>query len=276
MSTSNVETTHGAIAIAQTSGAGTPILFIHGNSSCKEVFRNQLLGDIGKTFHCVAMDLPGHGQSENARDSERTYTMSGYADCALQVMDALGIDSFAVVGWSLGGHIGIEMLAQSDRVRALLISGTPPVSNNPADFALAFLPSEHMGLTGQEVFTEAEAEAYARTTCGDTATYEAFLGDAVRRTDGRARRIMMETAIRGEGADQRRQVETDPRPLAIVNGTDEPFVNNAYLETIAYKNLWENKVHLISNTGHAPFWDAPAEFDAHLRRFILRLDECVD
>ena len=271
MERSSVKTNHCKIALEQSSGSRLPILFIHGNSSCKEVFRNQVRGKIGKAFHCVAMDLPGHGASDDAADPERTYTMSGYSDVALQVMDALDIGSFAVVGWSLGGHIGIEMLAQPTRLRGLLISGTPPLSRDPADLAQAFLPSEHMGLTGQEVFSDEEAEGFARATCGSTARYEEFLGEAVRRTDGRARRIMIEAAMRGDGADQRQTVESNPTPLAIVNGADEPMVNNEYILTIDYKNLWEGEVHLLPNTGHAPFWEAPGEFDSLLNRFMLTL-----
>jgi len=41
----------------------------------------------------------------------------------------------------------------------------------------------------------AEADSYARATCGSSANYESFPGDAVRRTDGRARRLMMESAM---------------------------------------------------------------------------------
>ena len=63
---------------------------IHGNSSCKEVFRNQLEGGIGSAFRCIAMDLPGHGRSDDARDPEKTYSMPGYADTAIELMETLG------------------------------------------------------------------------------------------------------------------------------------------------------------------------------------------
>lgn len=266
-----IETSHCKIAVEKSTGSGAPILLIHGNSSCKEVFKNQMQGAIGSTCECIAMDLPGHGNSSNAKNPELTYTMSGYADVALEVMEALGIDAFAVLGWSLGGHIGIEMMSRSDRLTGLLISGTPPISKDPADMDNAFLPSEHMAFTGQEILSQEEADLYAHATCGSTARYEEFLGEAVRRTDGRARRIMMEAVMRGDGADQRQVVEHDPTPLAIVNGADEPMVNNAYLKLISYKNLWEGKVHLIPDAGHAPFWESPGEFDELLNRFITGL-----
>ena len=267
-----IKTSHCDIAIEQSTGTGSPLLLIHGNSSCKEVFRNQMQGSIGATFQCIAMDLPGHGNSSNAKNPEQTYTMGGYADVALEIMETLGIKSFAVLGWSLGGHIGIEMLSRSDHLTGLLISGTPPISKDPADMANAFHPSEHMNFTGQETLSRDEADQYAHATCGSNATYEDFLGEAVRRTDGRARRIMMEAAMRGDGADQRLIVEHDPTLLAVVNGAEEPMVNNAYLKLINYQNLWEGKVHLIPGVGHAPFWESAAEFDPLLMRFVTDLD----
>jgi len=266
-----LNTSHGTIALEKSTGTSMPLLLIHGNSSCKEVFKHQLRGDIGSTYQCIAMDLPGHGKSGNAINPEQTYTMSGYADVALEIMELLNIKNFAVLGWSLGGHIGIEMMSRSNQIAGLMISGTPPISKDPADIANAFLPSEHMNFTGQETLTDKEADMYARATCGAEATFEDFLGDAVRRTDGRARRIMMEAVASGHGADQRQVVEHDPTPLAIVNGADEPFVNNAYLKLINYNNLWEGKVHLIPDVGHAPFWEVPGVFDVFLDRFLRGL-----
>jgi pimeloyl-ACP methyl ester carboxylesterase len=266
-----VNTRHCKIALEKSTGTGLPLLLIHGNSSCKEVFKHQMQGDIGSTYQCIAMDLPGHGRSGNAVNPEQTYTMGGYADVALEIMELLNIKNFAVLGWSLGGHIGIEMMSRSNQIAGLLISGTPPISKDPADMANAFLPSEHRDFTDQETLSDEEADLYARATCGPEATFENFLGEAVRRTDGRARRIMMEAALSGLGTDQRQVVEHDPTPLAIVNGADEPFVNNTYLKLIDYKNLWQGKVHLIPGVGHAPFWETPEVFDVYLDRFLKSL-----
>lgn len=137
-----VTTTHCDLAVSmagpesgqETHNSKTPLLFIHGNSSCKEVFKQQV-AELSNDYLCISIDLPGHGKSQDAIDSVTTYCMTGYAD--------------------------------------------------------AFLPTEHMALTAQEVLTEAETESYARAICGSSANYESFLGEAVRRTDGRARRLMM-------------------------------------------------------------------------------------
>jgi len=263
-----LETSHATIAVAESAGSGWPVLLVHGNSSCKEVFRNQMEGEIGRRYRLIAIDLPGHGKSSNARNPRRSYCMPGYADMATEVLDRLGVTRFAMLGWSLGGHIGIEMFSRHAGMMALLATGTPPVANSPDSLAAGFLPSEHMGLAGKRVFTEADAQAYAHATCGINAPFEQFLLDAVKRTDGLARETMFAAFAAGWGADQLHIVETHDRPLAIISGGAEPFVNNAYLRTIQYARLWDEQVHVLDGIGHAPFWEAPRQFDPLFARFL--------
>ncbi len=262
------ETSHCGIAVRESDGQGPPVLLIHGNSSCKEVFRNQIEGEIGAAYRLVAMDLPGHGRSGDARDPHKTYSMPGYADVAVEVMGTLGHDRFAMLGWSLGGHIGLEMLAGHDVLTGLMITGTPPVGQGAEAVGAGFLPSEHMHLAGQRDFSEAEIAAYARATCGINAPFEDFLHAAVARTDGQARELMLANFMAGHGANQQEAAVRANVPLAIVNGAEEPFVNNDFVTALDFDNLWEDQVHLIEGIGHAPFWEAPETFDPYLRRFL--------
>jgi pimeloyl-ACP methyl ester carboxylesterase len=263
-----LETSHAAVAVAESAGSGPAVLLIHGNSSCKEVFRHQIEGEIEQTYRLIAIDLPGHGKSSDARNPRRSYCMPGYADMATEVLDRLGVTRFAVLGWSLGGHIGIEMFARNEGMAGLLATGTPPVANSQELLAAGFRPSEHMGLAAKRDLTPAEIEAYAHHTCGVDAPFEPFLLDAVRRTDGRARELMFTAFLAGWGADQLRIVETCDRPLAIVSGGDEPFVNNEYLQVIKYARLWDRQVHILDRLGHAPFWEAPTRFNPLFGRFL--------
>ena len=111
-----LQTSHANLTYRETAGSGLPLLLIHGNSTSHRVFCNQLDGAVGETHRCVAFDLPGHGDSTDAKDSDRTYNMQGYAAAAAELMDTLGIDRYAVLGWSLGGHIALDMMAQTDKL----------------------------------------------------------------------------------------------------------------------------------------------------------------
>ena len=265
MTNTILATRHGRIAVTDSGGPGAPVLLIHGNSACKEIFARQFESRLTQRYRLIAFDLPGHGTSADALDPQRTYSIPGYADVALEILRDLGVDHLAVLGWSLGGHVGIELLARDVDIAGLAITGTPPIGHNAADFAAGFRPQEHMDLTGKETFSDTDIQAYARNTAGTPAP---FLEAAVRRTDGRARRLMMEAAMAGRGADQRHVVSTSPVPVAVITGADEPFINNDYLLSFPYRNLWDRKVHVIPQTGHAPFWERPQTFNPLFERFL--------
>lgn len=262
-----LDTSHGKIAVRSSAGTGMPVLLIHGNSSSSAVFRHQLEGKLGQTYQLIAPDLPGHGDSEDAINPERSYCMEGYADAMAEVLHLLNIERAAVFGWSLGGHIGLELISRFDGMQGLMITGTPPVS--PAQVGDGFKPSEHMGLAGKETYTNEDIEAYARSTCGEP--FEPAFLAIVGRTDGRARRIMFEKFAAGTGDNQKDIVANTQLPIAVVNGSDEPFVNIAFVASVQYGNLWEGKTHLIAQSGHAPFWDKPDEFNPHMERFLADL-----
>ncbi len=259
-----IETTHARIAVRESDGKGMPVLFVHGNSSSGAVFRNQFEGEIGETYRMISFDLPGHGDSSDAFDPDRSYCMEGYADAMVETLKLMGIDKAVVFGWSLGGHIGLEMIKRFPGMLGLMITGTPPVA--PEEVGQGFKISKHMGLAGKESFTEEDVENYARSTCGEP--FEPFLLDVVRRTDGRARRLMFEKFAAGTGDNQRDIVAGATPPIAVVNGIDEPFVDVDFVARVKFGNLWNGKTYTIANSGHAPFWGKPAEFDPYLLRFI--------
>ena len=104
-------------------------------------------GDIAKNHRLISFDLPGHGQSSDAIDPGRSYTRPGLADAAVELVDKLGVTEAIVFGWSLGGHIGIEMIPRFPGMRGLMISGAPPVSRN--QMSQGFHASPRQGVAGK-------------------------------------------------------------------------------------------------------------------------------
>jgi pimeloyl-ACP methyl ester carboxylesterase len=103
-------TSHGDLAVEETGKSGMAVLLIHGNSSCRGVFRHQMQGRLAATYRLIAFDLPGHGKSSDAPHPMRSYTRPGLADAAMELLEKLRVTEAVVFGWSLGGHIGIEMV----------------------------------------------------------------------------------------------------------------------------------------------------------------------
>jgi len=258
-----IATSHGFLAVEESGEGGIPVLLIHGNSFCRGVFRNQMRGDIAKNHRLISFDLPGHGQSSDAIDPGRSYTQPGLADAAVELVE-LGVTEAIVFVWSLGGHIGIEMIPRFPGMRALMISGAPPVSRN--QMSQGFHASPRQGVAGKQELSDEEIDAFVGAIFGQSA--EAFLRDAVARTDGRFRKTLFEAARAGAGVDQRQVVESSSVPLAVVNGGADRIVNLKYFDSVAYANLWEERCHRLTGLGHAPFWEAPGEFNLILERFL--------
>jgi pimeloyl-ACP methyl ester carboxylesterase len=260
-----VVTSHGSLAVEETGQGGMPVLLlIHGNSFCREVFRHQLLGRLAESHRLIAFDLPGHGQSSNAPDPTRTYTRPGLADAAVELLGKLGVTEAVVFGWSLGGHIGIEMISRFPGMQGLMITGTPPVGRD--NMAQGFVASRHGGVASRQDLSQADIDAFVGAIFGDSS--EPFLREAVSRADGRFRKRLFEAARAGEGVDQRLTVQGSSVPLAVVNGSADRLINLDYIDTVAYANLWEGRCLRLAGLGHAPFWEGPVDFNPVLERFL--------
>jgi pimeloyl-ACP methyl ester carboxylesterase len=249
----------------------TPVLLVHGNSSCKEIFKSQIdaLSRFGHTV--LAPDLPGHGESGNSRTPRSTYSFPGYVDILTGLLDRLEIDRCHVVGWSLGGHIGLELWYRNPKMASLTISGTPPVRLSPAGVSEGFVASSKMDLAGTRVFDEHDVSAYGTAMLGRRLDRRTRLARMIARTDGRARFWMLKNGLAGCGTDEVKAVRSCRRPLAIIQGRRDPFVNIDYLHGLTYKNLWRHRPVLI-DAGHAPHWEEPRIFNRCLFSFLKEVD----
>ncbi len=108
----------------ETWGIGkTPVLFIHGLGSSVEDWFMQL-GAFGRDFHCIAVDLRGHGLSDKP-DGEYSVPLFA-ADVAL-LLSTIGGAPAHIVGLSLGGMVAQQLaIAYPHAVRSLTLLSTLP------------------------------------------------------------------------------------------------------------------------------------------------------
>ena len=122
-----ISTSQGQMAFLENSGSGTTVVFIHGNSTCRDVFRHQFETTWATTQHIIAIDLLGHGQSDDALEPRQAYTIPGYAATLIEALRSLNITRAALVGWSLGGHISLEMVGKGFEAAGVMLVGAPPI-----------------------------------------------------------------------------------------------------------------------------------------------------
>ncbi|WP_233284234.1 MULTISPECIES: alpha/beta fold hydrolase [Agrobacterium] len=243
-----------------------PLVMVHANSLCKEEFTPQIKALSG-VRRVIAFDLPGHGFSANANDPRRTYNMSGYADALLEALERMKVNRFLALGHSLGGHVVLEMIAKNAAIDGALIFGTPPVVNSPEGLQAGFKPSPEMAYTGSPILNDDQVSMVAELALGPDGATEEFFLNAVRRTDGSARQLMIESALRGEGSNQRRTAETSPVPLVVVNGENDPVINLDYIDSLHFASIWGGEPIRIKGAGHAVHWEQATKFNELLLRF---------
>jgi pimeloyl-ACP methyl ester carboxylesterase len=267
METLRIDAPNGAIAVHDSAGQGPAVVLIHGNSSSSRSFSRQLDGPLGKRFRLVAVDLPGHGQSDDAKDPS-AYSLPGHARAVQVVVKALALQQARFVGWSLGGHVALEMAPDLPKARGFVIFGTPPLGSRES-VREAFLPNPAIEFAFQESTDSVEASAYlAAFFRPGFADIPPFFLDDILRTDGRARSGLAASAAAGAFRDEVAIVRDLRVPLAVLHGAEEPIVNGSYFASLAMPTLWRGAAQVIPGAGHTPQWETPDAFDALIEAFV--------
>jgi pimeloyl-ACP methyl ester carboxylesterase len=86
-------------------GAGKPVMLIHGFGEDGNVWDKQVEFLKGK-FYLIVPDLPGSGGSEMINDM----SMEGMAEVLHSIIHEENIDSWSVIGHSMGGYITLALV----------------------------------------------------------------------------------------------------------------------------------------------------------------------
>ena len=98
----------------------TPVLFLHPVNSAGRIWQRVAAG-LDPDRYCLLPDLRGHGGSVR----RGPFTIEGYMDDVLAVLDAAGVERAHLVGGSLGGAVAVALAATaSERVASLAAFGS--------------------------------------------------------------------------------------------------------------------------------------------------------
>jgi len=111
--------TRGGIRLAyEEAGAGVPVLLLHGFPFSRLMWRLQ--APLARTVRLITCDLRGFGESDGTPSS-----MDEFAEDVHALVTHLGLSTFVLGGFSMGGYVLFRYLARhADRVQALLLLDT--------------------------------------------------------------------------------------------------------------------------------------------------------
>jgi pimeloyl-ACP methyl ester carboxylesterase len=84
-------------------GKGRVVVLLHGFLGSHQIWENTIHA-LSKSFRVIAIDLPGHGQTDCFG---YVHTMELMAKCVKSVMDSLRLKKYVIIGHSMGGYASL-------------------------------------------------------------------------------------------------------------------------------------------------------------------------
>ncbi|WPP48672.1 alpha/beta fold hydrolase [Catalinimonas niigatensis] len=255
---------HHIYVTSQYSAQPTTLIFIHGNSLSSRFWQPQFESDLSRYFNLLALDLPGHGQSEPAADPISSYSLSAYGQVILDLLNQQKIVSFVLIGHSLGGHVVLELLPflSEFTCRGVVVVGTPPLQK-PWDQGQPFLPNPNAALLFQEQATDEALEALSMSMVRPGGEAWPLLPETYRQTDPLARITFIQNTLTGQYQDEVALIHSSFVPVLLAYGEKEQIVNPAYFQSLQLPD--DCSIMEIPQAGHLASYENPAFFNDLLK-----------
>jgi pimeloyl-ACP methyl ester carboxylesterase len=222
-------------------GEGEPVLLIHGGLGSADVWGFQIPA-LAEKYKVIVADSRGHGRSTR---SDQPYSYALMADDYVALLDYLKIDKTALVGWSDGAIIGLDIaMRHPERLSRLFAFGanyTVEGWNASAD---------------DPVFNAAIArtgEDYARLspTAGEFDACKAQISE-------------MWATQPNYTKDQLRAITV---PTVIFDGDHDEGIEPAHTAEMA-ELIPGAKLVIMKDASHFALWQKPDEFNATVLEFL--------
>lgn len=245
--------------LVQGDASAQPVLLLHAWGESRRSFDRLI--PLLNGFRILAPDLRGHGDADKPSDG---YSLPEQAGEVAAILDALGLESAALMGSSSGGYVAQQVAAShAARVDALVLVGSP------------------LSLAGRPPFAdEVEAladpieEAWVRQSLGwiplRLPVPEWFLEDRIRdgmKMPAAAWKASLEGLCRATPPTDAGSVQA---PTLILWGEQDGFLPRRDQEILAAR-IPDAALTVYPDVGHLVLWECPEFVAEDTRAFLSRL-----
>lgn len=241
-------------------GTGPHTVFcLHGWFGCAEGWGGfpDLLDQ--ERFTWVFTDNRGYGARQDAAGD---YSLAEVSADVLALADQLGVETFSLVGHSMGGAEVLRILADApDRVNRLV--GITPVGATPTPFDDA----------GRALFEGAAESRDNRYGIVDFTTGNrlspVWINQVVEATLVNSTPQAVAGALTAwGGADFLDEVKGNETPMLVLPGETDPALGLATVEQTWAPHFPHATLEVIGNSGHYPMFEAPVSLATSIERFL--------
>jgi pimeloyl-ACP methyl ester carboxylesterase len=231
-----------------------PVALIHGAGGTHLYWPSEVRRLTGERVY--ALDLPGHGKSGQGV-AERSSITAGAA-ALLNWMDALKLETAALIGHSMGSAIALTLaLDAPERVARLgLLGGGPRLKVHPDLLALTAAPETYP--QAAQLITE---WSYAETVPA------AFKQRSLTRLLEVSSEVLHADLLACNAFDIRSRLSEIHCPTLILTGEADRMTPPKFARALA-EAIPNSRLHLIPQAGHMLMLERPQETAAILSKFL--------
>jgi pimeloyl-ACP methyl ester carboxylesterase len=236
--------------------AAPVILLIHGSGVNARCWVEQIRGLRGARV--VAIDLPGHGESDDAS----TASIDHHADVAAAFLGTLGATTAIAVGHSLGGAVALALAARHPAaIEGLVLLSTCarlPTESVAAEWLLPFLPRS---VRAALFFTTAQGLLFASSASGRVVGLGMQELRACR-PETLARDIAMSRAM-----DLTTVAKALRVPALVLCGSRDQMTPPT-LSTALHSLIRGSRLRIVRGAGHMVLMEAPDVVNREIQTFV--------
>lgn len=247
---------------------GTPIVLLQHFTGGLDHWDPAFTDGLARDREIILVDNAGVGASSGETPS----TIEGMADCVVEFVDALKLGTFDLLGFSMGGMVAQAFAKKNaERVRRLVLVGTSPRGGDPSPY-IAEVSQRARGnaglddmawlFFGQSDAGRAAAARYWERRHARTEDVDAPSGMPT---------IMAQVAAGRDWLEPHGERFADlaaiTMPTLVANGHLDVMLNTTNSFHLQ-QHLPNAQLIIYPDSGHAPHFQYPELFLAHLRLFL--------
>jgi pimeloyl-ACP methyl ester carboxylesterase len=197
----------------------------------------EVIEKLAADYHCIAPDLRGFGASESLPEN---YAVKDYADDVLNLIRALAIENYVLIGHSMGGKIALACAAGPPKglQSLILLAPSPPTPEPVPEAERTKLLASH---GNRCVATETICKAAGRKLSGEV--IERAINDNLRTSEA-AWKWWLENGSREDVSAEIRRINV---PVLIAGGENDEAMTPELLEREVRRRI--EGAHLVTVPG---------------------------
>ncbi|HEY6375222.1 MAG TPA: alpha/beta fold hydrolase [Edaphobacter sp.] len=245
-------------------GAGLPVLFIHGHPFNQSMWDTQIAA-LSWKYRVITYDIRGYGASE-VPEAEAT-TLETMADDIAALLDHLNVPAAVVAGLSMGGQIAMAFAERyPQRLAGLVLAATFPQADTPEAAATRRATADRFVKQGS---IPPGIEMLPKLLAAASIKNHPEIALDVLTMIARTPPAGAAGALRGraERKDYTSSLRSISVPALIVVGTEDAYTNVDTAKQMQ-QAIPDSRLEVFEGIGHLPNLEATESFNAVLHQFL--------